>query len=70
MTISLKIKDKLIRKINKISEETKKDSSYHFNKAIENYLSEQEDLKEALERYKNKDDSLISSKHLKKILDI
>jgi predicted transcriptional regulator len=33
MTISVKIKDKLARKIKKMSEETKRDSSYHFNKA-------------------------------------
>ncbi|MCI0450695.1 MAG: ribbon-helix-helix domain-containing protein [Chlorobi bacterium] len=70
MTISVKIKDKLARKIKKISEETRRDSSYHFNKALENYISEQEDLKEALKRLNDKNDSLITSKQLKKSLGL
>lgn len=34
---SLKIKPKLLKRIYKLSKETKKDPSYHFNKALEDY---------------------------------
>ena len=46
-TVSINIKENLARKINKISEETNKDTSYHVNKALENYIEEQEELKTA-----------------------
>ncbi len=69
-TVSINIKEKLARKINKISEETNKDTSYHINKALENYIEEQEELKSALHRLNDKNDKIISSNQLKKSLGL
>jgi predicted DNA-binding protein len=63
-----KIKPKLLKRIYKLSKETKKDPSYHFNKALEDYIDEQEDLKEALNRLHDERDTVISPKQLKKVL--
>ena len=70
MTITVNLKEKLVRKINKISKETKKDTSYYLNKAMENYLAEQEELNEALIRLNDKKDKVISSSEFKKSLGI
>ncbi len=60
---SIKIKNELAQKIYKIVKETKKNSSYHVNIALKNYINEQRDLKIALKRLNNTSDEVISSKH-------
>ena len=72
MTINSKIsiKDKIAKQIYKLSETTKKNASYHVNKALENYFEDINDLNEALGRMKNKNDRTISSKELRKSLGI
>lgn len=66
----IKVTERLAKKIYKLSEETNKNASYHTNKAIENYLEEFEELKEASKRLHNKNDKVISSKELRKSLGI
>lgn len=65
---SLKIKLRLLKRIYKFSKETKKDPSYHFNKALEDYLDEQEDLKEALQRLNDQHDVVVTPKQLRRSL--
>lgn len=67
---SIKIKENLVKKIYKIAKETNKNSSYHINTALQNYIDEQKDLKSALKRMNDKNDVVISSKQLKKSLGI
>ncbi len=64
----IKIRPGLIHRIHKLSKETNKDASYHLNRALEDYIDEQEDLKEALERLKDKKDKVISSEQMRKSL--
>ncbi|MBZ0201673.1 MAG: hypothetical protein K8I03_01510 [Ignavibacteria bacterium] len=66
----IKIKDKLAKRVYKLSRETSKDTSYHLNKALENYLDETDELKEALKRLNNRKDKTISSKDFRKSLGI
>jgi len=68
--LSIKVKEKIAKKIYKISKETNKNSSYHINKALENYIEEHEDLQTAMKRFKDKNDIVISSKQLRKSLEI
>jgi RHH-type rel operon transcriptional repressor/antitoxin RelB len=70
MTISVKIKNGLLKKINQISKDTSKDTSNYLNKALESYVEEQEDLKQAIFRLKDKDDPVISSKQFRKSLGL
>ena len=67
---SIKVKEKIAKKIYKLSKETNKNSSYHINKALENYIEEYEDLQNALERLKDKSDVLVSPKQLRKSLGL
>lgn len=67
---SIKIKEKLVKQIYKIAEETNTNSSFHVNIALQNYIEEQKDLKIALKRLKNKSDLTISSKQLRKSLGL
>ncbi len=64
------IKDKIAKKIYKIAMESKKNSSYHVNIALQNYLDEHEDLKTAVRRLNDKSDPVISSKQLRKSLGL
>lgn len=68
--LSIKLKEKLAKKIYKLSKDTNKDSSFHINKALENYFDELEDLNIALERVKDKSDKVISSSQLRKSLGL
>ncbi len=72
MTVNgkISIKDKIAKKIYKLSESTKRNASYHVNKALENYFDDIEDLNEAVSRLKNKNDRIISPKELRKSLGI
>ncbi len=67
---SIKIKEKLAQRVYKLSRETQKDTSYHLNKALENYLDETDDLKEALKRINNKKDKVITSKDFRSSLGL
>ena len=66
----IKIKDKLAKRVYKLSRETQKDTSYHLNKALENYLDETDELKDALKRLNNKRDKVISSKDFRSSLGV
>ena len=68
--LSIKVKGKIAKQIYKLSKETKKTSTYHINKALENYIEENEDLQTAKERLKDKNDIVISSKQLRKSLGL
>ena len=69
-TILVNIKDRLKKRVYKLAKESKKDTSFHVNKALEYYLDELEDLKEAMSRLKNGQDKVISSKDLRKSLGL
>lgn len=69
-TISFNIKDRLEKRVYKLAKESKKDTSFHVNKALEYYLDELEDLKEAVHRLESKHDRVISSKDLRKSLGL
>ncbi|MBE2219087.1 MAG: hypothetical protein IAE90_12835 [Ignavibacteria bacterium] len=66
----IKIKDNLAKRVYKLSKETQKDTSYHLNKALKNYLDETDELKEAMKRLNNKKERSISSKEFRQTLGI
>lgn len=68
--LSVNIKERLKKRIYKLSKESKKDTSYHLNKALENYLDEIDELREALSRLKDDNDKIISSKELRRSIGL
>lgn len=68
--ISVKLKEKLAKRIYKLSEDTNKDSSFHINKALENYLEELGEMDTALDRLNDKHDAVLSSGQMRKSLGL
>ena len=68
--MNVQIKSKLVKRVYKLSEETRKDTSFHLNKALEIYLDETDDLKTAAKRMKNGKDKVITSAELRKSLGL
>ncbi|MBS4029281.1 MAG: hypothetical protein KGZ58_11690 [Ignavibacteriales bacterium] len=69
-TLSVRIKEKLAKRLDSVVEETERPLDYHVQKAIENYLDEEKDLEIALVRSKNKSAQYISSQELRKRLSV
>ena len=68
--ISVRIRDDLASKLSEIAKETERPKSFHIQKAIEAYLSEQADLQVALDRLHDPSDSIVSLEKMRKNLDL
>jgi RHH-type rel operon transcriptional repressor/antitoxin RelB len=68
--ISIRISDKMVKKLDKIANETEKPRSFHIQRALENYLEEQGDLEIALDRLRDKEDPIISMDEMRKLLGL
>ena len=66
----IKIPDELLKELERIAKKTSKTRDYHIKEALRLYLEEYRDLEIALERSKNKKDSVITSEQLKRALGI
>jgi RHH-type rel operon transcriptional repressor/antitoxin RelB len=64
--ISVRLKDRTARALDKLSKESDRPKTYFVEKALESYLAEQADYQVALDRLKDKDDPIISSAELRK----
>ncbi len=68
--LSVRIKDKLAKQLNKIANETERAKSFHVQKALENYLSEYAELQIAIDRLNDPLDERISAKEMRQMLEI
>jgi len=68
--LSVRIRDDLAAKLTEISKETERPKSFHVQKAIESYLTEQADLQIALDRLQDPSDSIIDLETMRKHLDV
>ncbi len=68
--ISIRISDEIEEKLSKIARETERAKSFHIKKAIENYLDQFADYQIALDRLNDKDDKIISSEEVRKLLGV
>ena len=68
--ISVRIPDDLASKLAEISKETERPNSFHFQKALEAYLSELADLQVAIDRLRNSSDSVLSIEDMRKELEL
>ena len=69
-SISVRLPDKLVLKLEEISKETERPKSYHIQKAIEQYLIERADLQIALDRLQDITDPVVSDKEMRKKLEL
>ena len=68
--ISVRIRDDLAAKLTEIAKETERSKSFHIQKAIEAYLSEQADLQIALDRLHDSSDPMVSLDKMRKHIDL
>ena len=69
-SISVRLPEELIIKLEEISEETERPKSFHIQKAIEQYLIERADLQIALDRLQDISDKVISVKEMRNKLEL
>ena len=68
VSMSLRVSDEIFLELEKLAELTERSKSYLVKKAIKQYLKEYADYKIALDRLNDKDDKIISSKEMRKLL--
>lgn len=68
--ISVRLPEGILRELDALAEMTERSRTYIIRKAIDEYLREYGDYLVALERLKDKDDSIISGKELRERLGI
>ena len=67
--ISLRLPEKIISQLEAVAAITDRSKSYIIKKAIEHYLEEYADYQIAMDRLHDKDDKIVTSKELRKLLD-
>jgi predicted DNA-binding protein len=69
-SITVRVPDNLVDKLDELAVSLERSRAYLVKKAMELYLSEYADYFIALDRLRDKDDDIISSQEMKKLLDI
>ena len=69
-TVSLRLPDDLVRALDKLSKSIERPRTYLIKKALEIYLVEYADYQIALDRLRDKDDEIVSSKDIRNSLGI
>ena len=69
-SVSVRISDDLIKKLDEIANETERSRAFHIQKALEAYFEELADYQIALDRQNDVTDSVISLDEMRKELEI
>ena len=68
--ISIRLPDELAEQLEGVAKETDRPKSYIIQKALESYLEDFADLQIALDRLRDKSDSLVTSAEMRKSLGL
>ena len=68
--ISVRLPKNLASQLDSIAKETERPRSFIIQKALESYIEDFADLQIALDRLRDKRDEVISSKEMRKYLDL
>ncbi len=69
VTISLRLDDETVKKLEEIAKITDRSKSYLVREAIQHYLTEYAEYRIALDRLTNVRDKIISSEEMRELLD-
>lgn len=69
-TISLRLQEKTFKKLDKLCQELDRTKSYILKKALDQYINNYADYQIALDRLRDKDDEIISTENMRKILGL
>jgi RHH-type rel operon transcriptional repressor/antitoxin RelB len=70
MAISVRIPQELADQVDGIAKETERSRSFIVQKALESYIEDYADLQVALDRLRDKSDTIVTSKELRKSLGL
>jgi RHH-type transcriptional regulator, rel operon repressor / antitoxin RelB len=70
VAISIRIPERLAKQLDGIAEETERPRSFVLQKALEAYLEDYADLQVAIDRLRDKADSIITSAEMRKSLGL
>ena len=70
IAISIRLPDELAEQLKGVAKETDRPRSYIIQKALESYLEDIADLQIALDRLRDKSDSLVTSAEMRKSLGL
>jgi RHH-type rel operon transcriptional repressor/antitoxin RelB len=68
--LSIRVSEKLAKKLENIARETERAKSFHIQKALETYLEQYADLQIALDRLHDTTDETISSEDMRKLIGL
>ena len=68
ISVSLRLSEEMVTQLDDIANSIDRSKSFLIKKAIEQYLEEYADYQIALDRLNDKDDEIISSKEMRKLL--
>jgi RHH-type transcriptional regulator, rel operon repressor / antitoxin RelB len=68
--LSVRLPEPLAKELSQIAEETERSRSFHVQKALENYIEDFADIQIAIDRLRDPQDSIVSSKDLRKSLGL
>ena len=69
-TISLRLKDGTFEKLDELSKELDRSKSYIVKKALDQYFDSYADYQIALDRFKDKDDRILSAEDMRSMLGL
>ena len=69
-TVTVRLSDEIARLLDEIARDTERSRSFHIQKAVVGYLEEFADAQVALDRLREKGDSIITAQELHRFLDL
>ena len=69
-SVSVRIREDLVQKLDEIAKETERSRAFHIQKALESYFDERADLQVALDRLHDVNDPIISLEDMRKELEV
>ena len=70
VAISIRIPERLAKRLDSIAEETERPRAFVLQKALEAYLEDYSDLQVAIDRLRDKADTIVTSAKLRKSLGL
>jgi len=68
--VSIRLPNTIAKELNHIAEETERPRSFHVQKALESYIEDFADVQIALDRLRDQKDPVVSSRGMRKSLDL
>lgn len=68
--LSVRLPEPLAKELSLIAEETERSRSFHIQKALEQYIEDFADVQIAIDRLRDPQDTIVSSKDLRKSLGL